>query len=167
MSRLSEFFLNSRSRIVQLELIEVTHPSFSQPYRFVRNCVEGVTVDLSDTEQDIFFQFYPAKVSAVGSRDDLDAGVQIQLGDLGEIIPEEIDNVDEAGAMLTKPAVRYWVYRSDDLTSPMYGPLHLEAPTFTLDYQGAAFQAQAPQVNNTSTGERYKLDRFPMLRGFL
>jgi hypothetical protein len=36
LSRYSEFFLNSRSSVAQLELIEVSHPDFSGPHRFVR-----------------------------------------------------------------------------------------------------------------------------------
>jgi hypothetical protein len=167
MSRYSEFFLNSRATVVQLELLEVSHPDFSAPYRFVRNARDGVTVDLSDTEQEVFFQFYPAKVSSIGTRDDLDAGIRIELGDLGEIIPDELDNVDRAGGWLIKPEVRYWVFRSDDLTAPIYGPLTLEVDTFNFSYEGAAFEAQAPRLNMNRTGERYKLDRFPMLRGFL
>lgn len=167
MSRYSEFFLNSRSSVVQLELVEVDHPDFSQPHRFVRNHADGVTVDLSPSELGVFFQFYPAKLSSVGAKDDLDAAVRVELGDLGEVIPSELDLVDEAGGWLIKPTVRYWVFRSDDLTQPIFGPLHLEVTTFNLNQDGASFEAGAPKLNIVRTGERYKLDRFPMLRGFL
>lgn len=167
MSRYSEFFLASRASVVQLELMEVTHPDFSQPFRFVRNHADGVTVTLNEDEEDIFFQYYPAKVSAVGAKDDMDAAVRVILGDLGEVIPPEFDRVEEAGGWLIKPRVRYWVYRSDDLLEPIFGPLHLEVTTFNTNADGASFEAAAPRLNNIRTGERYLLDRFPMLRGYL
>lgn len=167
MSRYSEFFLNSRASVVQLELIEVSHPDFTQPYRFVRNAADGVTVDLSEAEQGVFFQYYPAKVSSVGAKDDLDAAIRVELGDLGELIPEELDAVDGAGGGLTKPSVRYWVFRSDELGVPIFGPLNLEVKTFSFNSEGCSFQAEAPQLNLVRTGERYDLGRFPMLRGLL
>lgn len=165
MSDYSEFFLNSRASILQLELIEVTHPDFTQPYRIVRNHADGVlaTVDGEPTQ----FDYYPARVSSIGSRDNLDAGVKVELGDLGEVVPPELDAVEEAGGMLTKPRVRYWVFRSDDLTAAIFGPLVLEVSTFSFAVDGASFEARAPKLNVNRTGERYKLDRFPMLRGFL
>lgn len=167
MSRYSEFFLNSRASVVQLELVEVAHPDFSQPYRFVRNHADGVTVDLSDDEQGVEFVYYPARVSSVGAKDDLDAAIRVELGDLGELIPAELDAVDEAGGSLIKPTVRYWVFRSDDLSAPIFGPLQLEVTTFNFNAEGCSFQAEAPRLNLVRTGERYDLGRFPMLRGFL
>lgn len=163
----ADFFLNSRSNVVQLELLEIAHPDFTQPHRIVRNHADGVTVDLSDDELAVDFLYYPARVSSVGARDDLDAAIRVELGDLGEVVPVELDAVDEAGGTLIKPTVRYWVFRSDDLSAPIFGPLNLEVTNFNFNVDGASFEAQAPQLNINRTGERYKLDRFPMLRGFL
>ena len=163
----SEYFLNSRSHIVQLELVEVTHPNFTQPYRIVRNARDGVTVNLSDAEPAVSFSYYPARVEQLGARDDLEAAIRVDLGDLGEVIPQEIDAVAEAGGFMTKPAVRYWAFRSDQLGEPMYGPLHLEVPSISFTEEGSSFEAKAPALNSTKTGRRYTLDDFPMLRGFL
>jgi hypothetical protein len=167
MSDQSEFFLNSRSSVVQLELIELTHPNFTAPHRFVRNHADGVVVDLSPTELEIEFPYYPARVSPIGARDDLDAGVRIELGDLGDVVNSELDSIEQNNGWRIKPTVRYWAYRSDDLTAPIYGPLFLEATTLTVTPTGTAFDAAAPKLNIISTGERYSIDRFPMLRGFL
>lgn len=167
MSAQTDFFLNSESTVVQLELVEVTHPSFTEPHRFVRNHGDGVTVDLSPTELAVFFPFFPARVSPVGARDDLDAGIHIELGDLGSFLDADIDLMDETGGWRIKPTVRYWAFRSDDLSAPIYGPLFLEASPLTVTPQGTAFDASAPKLNVIRTGERYTLDRFPMLRGFL
>ena len=164
----SDFFLNTRSNIYQLELLELSHRSFTQTYRIARNGEDdGVTVDLGLGEQGVYFGTYPARISSTGSRDDMDAGLRIELGDLGEVVPREIDAVAEAGDFLTKPALRYWVFRSDRLTSPIYGPLNLEIPSFNFNTQGVSFEARAPSLNVTRTGERYKLDRFTPLQGYI
>jgi len=166
-SDLSEYYLNSRSDVVSLDLIEFSHPGFSQTYRIVRNAREGVTVDLSPSELAVPFEYFPARVENIGARDDLDSGVRIEIADLGEVIPGEIDNVQAANLGAIKPTVRFWAYRSDDLSAPMFGPIILDVPSINFTEQGAAFEARAPTLNSTKTGERYTLVRFPMLRGFL
>lgn len=166
MSDYSEFFLSSRSSVVQLELIEVSHPSFSQDYRVVRNAVNGVTVTL-ETLAEATFDYYPLRITSQGARDDLDQAFRIDLGDLGEVLPKELDAVAEADTFSTKPTVVYRTYRSDDLTKPLFGPLRLEVDTFSFKAEGSSFVARAPRLNDTGTGERYSLDRFPMLRGLL
>lgn len=167
MSAYSEYFLNSRSSIVQLELVEITHPNFTQPYRIVRNARDGITVDLADDEQGVEFEYFPLRVEPQGARDDLDASIKVDLGDVGEVVPAEVDAVAEAGGFLTKPAVRYWTFRSDQLGAPIYGPLHLEIPSFSFTPEGSSFEAKAPSLNSNKTGIRYTLEDFPMLRGFL
>lgn len=163
----SEFFLNSRRDVVQLDLVEITHPDFTQPYRIVRNAPRGVTVDLSDDEPAVPFVYYPARVTQQGARDDLDSAIQVDLGDLGEVIPGEVDAVAEAGGFEIKPQMRYWTFRSDMLTAPIFGPIDLEIPSFSFTEEGASFEARAPSLNSSKTGERWTLDRFPMLRGFV
>ena len=167
MSDYAAFFLASRSDVVQLELVEISHPNFTQSYRIVRNAPRGITVNLSDTEQAIPFRYYPAKVEQQGARDDLDAGIRVDIGDVGEVIPAEVDAVAEAGGFMTKPQMRYWAFRSDQLTAPIFGPIGLEIPSFSFSEEGASFEARAPTLNSTKTGERWTLDRIPMLRGFI
>ena len=168
MTAYSQFFLNSRSSVVQLDLIEISHPDFSQTYRIVRNNTSGVTVTL-ETGATAIFVYYPMKISPQHARDDLDHGLSLTFGDLGEILPLEMDLVMKGtnGGLKTKPIIKYRVYRSDDLTAPLYGPLKLEVEAFTFDKKGCTFEAKAPSVNLTRTGETYSLVRFPMLRGFL
>lgn len=163
MSRYTDFFLNSRADAVQLELFEITHPAFTRPYRIVRNARDGVVVDLSVAETDVAFDYYPVRIKPLSQSDDLEAAIQIDFGDLGEVLPIELDAVEAAGAFLTKPAVRYWAFRSDDLTAPIFGPIALEITTVGFNEQGASFQAKAPSLNANRTGELYRIDRFPML----
>jgi hypothetical protein len=278
MSAYSEFFLNSPSSIVQLELLMISHPSFTQDYRIVRNAVNGVTVEglgsaginlfnpsdpdvvtgkyvhpngsLStnasytasgyvplvpgttytrhatvsfyayyDQDQNFLseyqdntvgtatftvpegvaygrfsiinshlstfrivrgtsagdpvdygeapFTYYPLRIVGNGTRENLDFGIRIDLGDLGEVLPLELDNIATDLTYGTLPVIRYWTYRSDDLTTPLYGPLVLEAKNVNFTREGATLDAKAPSLNVNRTGERYKTSRFPMLRGFL
>lgn len=166
MSRYSEFFLNSKASIVQLELVEVSHPFFTQVYRKVRNSLQPVTVTL-ETMQQATFDYYPLKITSMGARTDLESGFRIDLGDLGEILPKELDSVADNDAFEIKPSLVYRAYRSDDLSLPIFGPIFLECSNFSFNKEGASFEAKAPSLNNNRTGEVYSFERFPMLRGFL
>jgi hypothetical protein len=166
MSDYSEFFLNCSAAIVELELIEVSHPDVEEVFRFCRNHVQGVTVTLEDAST-AEFPYYPARISQTGVRDDLDQAVEITVGDLGEVLPAAFDAIRDADGFGTKPVVKYRTYRSDDLTAPLFGPWILEAKSFSHNKDGATFVAAAPSLNNNRTGELYRLPRFPMLRGAL
>lgn len=167
MSSYTEYFLNSNATVVQLETLEISHPSFSKVYRIVRNAMNGITAKLEDGVTMATFEYYPLQLKQTGSSDDLDQKLQIDLGDLGETIPTEIDNCFAAATMLTKPTVLYRVYRSDDLTQPLDGPFRYELTTLGQKIEGASFAAEAPRLNNSRTGDVYTLTRFPMLTGFL
>lgn len=162
-----EYFLNSRSDVVAYECIEISHPAFTQVYRRVRNHRDGVTVTLEDGGGEATFDWYPMAIQELTDSADLDNGIRISFGDLGEVLPLELDAVTEADLMGVKPTVIYRVYRSDDLSAPMIGPVVLEAGTFSFTAEGASFEAVAPYVNRNRTGETYNLTRFYTLRGFL
>lgn len=162
----AEFFLNSKSSVVQLELMEISHPNFTKVYRIVRNAVKGITVTL-ETGASVSFDYYPMRIENNGSRDDLDQSFTITLGDLGEVLPKELDSVASAQGYGVNPVVTYRTYRSDDLTRPLFGPVLLEVESFAFNREGSTFTAKAPSLNVNKTGELYKLERFPMLRGFL
>lgn len=166
MSEYSEFFLASRANVIQYELVEFDHPDFLQAHRIVRNAAGGLTVDLSPGETDVEFDYFPAQFQFLGARDDLDSGVRIDIGDVGETIPDEVDAVAAAGGNRTKPTVRYWAFRSDNLTAPIFGPILLEVSGVAMTDQGSSLEARAPALNSTRTGARYTTDRFPMQRGF-
>lgn len=166
MTDYAEFFLNSKSSVVQLETIEISHPNFTQTYRVVRNAVEGITATLEDS-QVVDFVYYPLNIESSGVKDDLDQILKITLGDLGEILPTELDQVASNSGFGTKPIIKYRIYRSDDLTRPLFGPITLEVSSFGFTAEGVTFEAGAPSININKTGEIYTLERFPMLRGFL
>ena len=166
MTTYAEFFLKSKSTVVQLETLEISHPNFTKTYRIVRNAVEGVTLTL-ENGQVVSFDYYPLQIENAGVRDDLDQSIKINLGDLGEVLPKELDEISSNNGFGTKPTVIYRTFRSDDLSRPLFGPVTLEVSTFAFNREGSTFEAKAPSLNINKTGEAYKLDRFPMLRGFL
>lgn len=166
MSEYSEFFLASKSSVIQFELLELSHPNFTKTYYIVRNSTEGLTVKL-ETGQIQNFEYYPMEIKLGTSTDDLDQSITFNLGDLGEILPKELDSIRTGSGFGIKPQVKYRTYRSDNLDLPMVGPILLEVDTFSFNIDGVSFEAKAPSLNINKTGELYKIDRFPMLRGFL
>lgn len=166
MSAYTEYFLNSQSSVVQLETLEISHSSFSKVYRLVRNATNGITVKLED-ENNYIFDYYPLRISLMNEKDDLDQIIKIQMGDLGEIVPFEIDRISNDDKFSEKPIVKYRTFRSDDLQNVLYGPLILEIKSFSFNREGTTFEAKAPSLNVNKTGEIYSINRFPMLRGLL
>jgi hypothetical protein len=166
MTDYTEFFLNNTGQIVQLETFEISHPSFTKIYRVVRNATNGITVAHEDGIS-YEYDYYPLSIQSLGARGDLDQGFRIVMGDLGEILPNELDEVTADDNFGIKPLVRYRTYRSDDLEHPMIGPYILEIASFTFNRQASTFEAKAPSINVNKTGELYKLTRFIMLRGLL
>lgn len=162
----TEFFLATPSAVVMLDLIDISHPSFTQPYYTVRNAARGVTVVL-ETDVAREYQFYPLKVEPLGFRDNLDQGFSITVGDTGDTLPTELDRIFADDAFDVYPTFVYRAYRSDDLTQPLYGPVNLVIEKMTMTEDGAVFEAKAPSLNDGRTGELYRMDRFPMMRGLL
>lgn len=161
-----DFYLTANRDVVELELFEISHPNFTQAYRRVRNARDGVTVLLEDGVTEAQFEWYPLEIVAVGEDASLDTGFRINFGDLGEILPREVDAVMSADGMATKPVVVYRTYRSDDLTAPLIGPLTLDVKDIAFNAEGAMIEAMAPYVNLTHTGETYNLTRFHTLEGY-
>lgn len=159
------YFLGSKSSVVYLETLQIAHVAFTQTYWVVRNAIGGLTAKL-ESGADQVFVYYPLRIRPIGAFDNLDQVIEVDLGDLGSIIPTELDAIQAAGKMGVKPIVRYRAYRSDDLTGPLVGPLLLEIPDLSSTAEGSSFQAKAPSLNINRTGELYRLDRFPMLRAF-
>lgn len=163
----AEFFLRSKSSIALLECIVISHPNFENTYRIVRNMVSGVTVTHEDTKE-YFYDYYPLKLREKGSSDDIDFGYVVEFGDLEGLVQNEIDAIATVeDGFLTKPTFELRQYRSDDLTTPLNGPLILEVNEIAFNTEGLQMEPIAPFRNQTATGELYTLTRFPMLRGTL
>jgi hypothetical protein len=150
MSDYTEFYLNSKSSIAQLECLEFTHSSFSQTYRLVRNAVHGVIVTHEDASSHAY-SYMPMRLELSGPRDDLDHVLKITMGDLGEVVPFELDRVRADDTLSEMPMVVYRTYRSDNLTAPLFGPILLEVRRFNMDRTGCTFEAKAPSLNVSRT----------------
>ena len=161
-----DFFLSAAASVVRIECLEISHSSFSQVYRVVRNATQGITVWHEDGKE-YEYAYYPLQIENLGARDDLDSGLAINLGEVGQIFSKEVGRVMADNSSLEKPKVVYRAYRSDDLKKPMQGPDVLEIKTASYKKEGASFEAKAPALNIHSTGELYTMERFPSLRGFL
>lgn len=155
------FFLDSGPDVYRIETLEISHPDFSQTYRVQHADPQGVTLGGQA------HQYVPMRIAPRTASNDLSAGLSITFGDLGTILPLEMDRVAAASGLETKPTVNYSVFRSDDLTAPMYGPDTFELSTISFERDGASFDAQARSLDLNRTGERYNTTRFPMLSGFL
>lgn len=166
MSNLAQFYLNSATSVKELDLLEISHPSWSKVYRIVRNMPGGVTVTHEDGEV-CSYDYYPLKITGIAANQTLDQSLQCQLGDLGTVLPKELDAVIAAGTNGVRPTVKYRTYASNNLLSPLDGPQILEIVNLPFNSDGVSFEATAPSVDGNKTGETYTIDRFPMLRGFL
>jgi hypothetical protein len=166
MSAYTSFFLNTDSSVVPLDTMVISHPSFSKTYYIVRNAIDGITATLEDSTTHTF-DYYPLSLKQTGSSDDLDQKLEIQLGDLGEVVPQEIDACFNAGSLKIKPTLVFRVFRSDDLSAPIEGPYMFQISSLGTKSDATGFTAEAPRLNSNRTGEMYSLDRFTPLAGFL
>lgn len=165
MASYEEFYLKCPANVVEYEIVEISHPDFTTVRRIVRNKVGGLGLTIEGVYHT--WQYYPLQITSKGSRADMDYGLQINLGDLGDIVGAEMDAVAAADGFLIRPKVRYWTFRSDDLSAPLFGPIILEVVDMPITPEGTSFLAQAPSLNNNRTGEIYTVERFPMLDAFL
>lgn len=166
MSDLLGYFLNSKTSVIQYELIEISHSSFSQVFYFVRNAINGLVVTLENSVEQEFI-YLPMTVKRNGNRNNLDYGIDISLGDLDELVLDELELVFQADTFSEKPNLKYRTYRSDDLSSPMDGPIKLEIDSFAFTGDGNFFSAKPPATKVNATGQIYSFDRFETLRGLI
>ena len=167
MSNYSEFFFGAKGSISELELIELSHPSFSKTYYLVRNHpLNGGVLVYTELGFPRFFEYYPMRIANTDSATNLDQTMTITFGDLGGIIPQEIDNIRVADTFLIYPTLLYRTYRSDDLTTPLFGPIRFQVRASPRQKNACTLNIAAPRLNQNATGERYDMNRFAGLRAF-
>lgn len=113
MSELSDFFFTSPPAAVRFQLLEIYHPSFSTTYRLVRNATGGVYVEHENEEFPTFYQYIPMRLEEIGSDNSMDQSLEVTIGDLGELIPTELELASSANTLHIKPTLTYREYRSD------------------------------------------------------
>lgn len=165
-----DYYLSGNPDDIRYECVEITHPSWTRAYRYVRNAVDGISVkhDASDTEA-FFYEYYPLLIRKSDANDDLDQSFEIAVGDLGEELPAEIqrlrDYMDAGGQQ--KPVLNYREYISSQLTTPMHVELDLQLSSYSPTKQGSLFKFDRKQLNNTGTGLTFNLTDAPMMRAFI
>lgn len=115
MSDLADFFFSAAPSVVRYQLIELSHPNFTQTYRLVRNATEGVYVKHEGSSVPTFYTYMPMRIDEIGSDNSLDQSMDVTFGDLGSILPFEIDLISNANSMGTKPVLTYREARSDEM----------------------------------------------------
>lgn len=160
------YWLVGRHDDVRLECIEIYHPDFSRVYRFVRNHAQGVTVRHENGEW-CEYDYLPITVQPAKSSDNLQQAFTIGIGDVGDVMPYEIQRLRNGNYPTTRPTVNYRVYLTSDLTTPLTSVLGLEVTDNQPKEAGAVFVCKAKETNKTATGVKYTLDTFPTLRGFM
>jgi hypothetical protein len=151
-----EFFLNADSCLIQFECVEIAHPSLSQTYRFVRNSGRnGINVDHNDGSGVFNYSYLPMKITPKSRENNLDFGLTVTVGDVGETLAEEIRRIESDGTYSTPPTLTYRTYRSDNLTAPMYGAFVFNVYNINLDKKGASLDCATRKLNTLKTGEFY------------
>ncbi|WP_315075511.1 DUF1833 family protein [Acinetobacter guillouiae] len=159
MSDYVSFFLNAAGGVTQLECIEISHPSFSKVYRYVKNDTQGITAANQN------YDYKPMSIKRNNVTNDLDQTLSITLADVDDELLNEVKKIHSSAFRKIKPECSFKIYRDDDLSEPMISMPALEIRSVSKDTSGlATFDAQAPQLNSVRTGRIYTIEEFPLLR---
>ena len=161
----AKFFFNRKVDVYQLECIELSHPSFMNTYRVVRNDDRGVYVQHKEGSGQVYYEFLPASIQRSGMLGDLDQTLTVSISGLGDVMPDEFERVIEGQYPDVKPTVNYRIYSSDNLNSPMFYLLGLQLSSDAMNHKAVTFKAESPRLNTTKTGDIFALDRFSGLKG--
>lgn len=167
MSALSDLLLNSPPYVVQLQLIELTHSAFSADFRIVRNLGrEGATISVTHEGPagPFTYEYFPLQIRMVGSGNDLDQSMEVTFGDLGSIVPTQLNSVAALNKFNEKPVLKYREYSSQDLSAPVYGPLEFRVDAIAFNHTGCVLKAKAATFNQGRIGVYYTDELFPMLK---
>ena len=160
MTDYTAFFLNNSGGVVQLECLEISHPSFTKVFRYTRNDEDGIQIG------DNFYQYQPMSIKRSNVTNDLEQKLSITLADMEDELMNAIENIRSSSSSRVKPKIVFKIYRDDDLSAPMIEMQTLEIPTISKDSTGlVTFDAQAPELNAVKTGRLYTFEDYPLLRG--
>jgi hypothetical protein len=159
-----EYMMTAPPVDVLLETLELSHPSWSQEYLLIRNDCLGRTLVTEEGPKD--FIFLPINLKRSADKGDLDKSVTVDLGDLGELIPREIERMEADDSLGVSPRL---VYRGFSSVSGdmVYGPLILEVKVGALGQSGARLEAGPKSVNTSRTGLSFTVETIPPIRAFL
>ena len=148
------FFFGSDGDIFTYETIEFVGTA----QRYVRNAKDGLTADLTYT-------YMPYTVQPSQVENTLDYRLAFNIGVVDAFAAVEF--LREWSSSNDALQINYRTYRSDNLASPLFGPILLNIQTATMGESGFTVVAGARAMNKNTTGRAYTLDRFPGLDGYL
>ncbi len=182
MSLYSDYYFNSAQAVVEIDCIEIQHFRFNPTvFRLTRNAQlhelstfddegnakRGVIVMHEGAVGPFEYEYVPMKIERIGVGTDMEQALRVTFGDVGEILPAQLELVDTFNANTAKPIVRYRAYRSDDLSAPLTTvPSVHEMKRVTFNRQGCAFEAIAPYLNVARTGQLYTIQDYPTMKAF-
>ncbi len=160
MTDYTAFFLNNSGGVVPLECLEISHPSLSKTFRYIRNDEDGMMIGGN------FYQYQPMSIKRSNVTNDLEQKLSITLADMEDELMTAIENIRSSAYPRVKPQIIFKIYRDDDLSNPMFEMQTLEIPIISKDSTGlVTFDAQAPELNSVKTGRLYTFEEYPLLRG--
>ncbi|WP_159153098.1 DUF1833 family protein [Acinetobacter johnsonii] len=153
----TSFFLNNHGGAVILECLEITHSTFAEPTRFVKNDTNGVIAE------GLHYEYQPMSIKRNNVSNDLEQTLSITLADMDDSFFKKILLAMESNE---RPSVVFKLFSDQDLSTPLMTMQKLEIASLSKDGSGlATFEAQAPELNSVKTGRVYTLEDFPLLRG--
>lgn len=159
MADYTSFYLNASSGVVPLECIEISHPSFSKVFRYVKNDSDGIVAEGQN------YVYQPMSIKRNNVSNDLEQTLSLTIADMDDELALAVSAIRESVYPTVKPECKFKLFRDDDLTSPMTQLQTLEIPTISKDSSGlVTFDAQAPQLNSVKTGRTYSIEDYPLLR---
>ncbi|WP_433846892.1 hypothetical protein [Acinetobacter proteolyticus] len=159
MADYTSFYLNASSGVVPLECIEISHPSFSKVFRYVKNDSDGIVAEGQN------YVYQPMSIKRNNVSNDLEQTLSLTIADMDDELALAVSAIRESVYPTVKPECKFKLFRDDDLTSPMTQLQTLEIPTISKDSSGlVTFDAQAPQLNSVKTGRAYSVEDYPLLR---
>lgn len=160
------YHLIGNAHDVLLECIEISHPAFSKTYRYVRNHPKGVDVTHEDSTT-THYDYAPIKLQRGQSNEKLAQTITLTIGDLGLVIPKEVDRLYDSPYELEYPLLTYRSYLLSNLQTPFERRKILKITENNPQKQGSVLKALQRALNISKSGRLFDLDRWPALRGFL
>lgn len=146
--------------------IEIWHPQFAQPYRFVSNYVNiDLTLEAGaprDPSSSVTFTGSTLRIVEPSEREDMEQVLSVDFGNTDSTIHEIVDQVAGTG-YLSSAEVIYRKYYSGDLTEPATPPLYLFASSLDFNDTSVSFSAEDADLSQKRSGVLYTLELFPGL----
>lgn len=162
MSNQASFFLTNTRSLYWIDTIEMNHPDFVDPFYFQNEYIDEDIVATNEDSQQVTYSYQLFEVKRNNVVADLDQGVGVTFADYKDVLKAAVNSANTSSPI----TVRYRVFRSDDLTSPMDFIQVLKVVNVSSSADGfVTFQAGAEQLNNVKTGDTYTLNKYPLLKG--